>query len=124
MSTEYHDPTPSALRVFLAESMGWRFSPPCATSDKLTSTHCWVHPGYERWQTEELPALTLDWLHECIRELLTDDVQWCAFDYELDRLTHPWIAKTYGEKVKARFLLTAEQTAVALYRTLAGKEGA
>jgi len=120
------DPSPSALRVFLAESMGYKFTPVGERHVRVARPG--VYPDAAPAIPKEAvfvvtPALTLDWLHECIRELLTTPELKHRFAVIIGMELIPMGWRDWSDTL-AILSATEEQIALALYRTLAGKEGA
>jgi len=47
--------TDNEINGTIAEILGWRFDPTCDQTQKYIATACWIRPGGEPWQLENLP---------------------------------------------------------------------
>lgn len=87
--------TPEQQRIAIAEACGWRFHPispiPTDASDylerKAKAIMCWVRPGRDSWQIEQLPDYLndLNAMHQAekLRIIGTEhESDYCMYLYE------------------------------------------
>lgn len=106
---------PEAQRIAVAEACGWKIADRVHPDIKLQAYLCWIRPGNEEWQEEELPDYLndLNAMHDAVTSL--DQSQKNYFVNILDDLIE---TEKQPERDFAWCNATAAQRAEAFLRTL------
>lgn len=103
---------PEDINRAIAEHLGWRCQRHVSDENKAWATMCWIRPGNEEWQQEQIPnyAEDLNAMHEAEKTLTDED---------FEQHYGPFLgAAAHARSRRALICATAAQRAEAFVRTI------